>query len=339
MVAGQATILGGGIPPNHVISVSSQKQLPIETESQADLEITMGKSAEALELRGSTIPVSWVTAAEALKEIGGGKVMILGPTDIGKSTLCAYLVNRLLQGNYVTHVIDADIGQADIGPPTTISRAIPTVPIASLSELEPEAQLFIGHTSPGYVEEKLIKGIQTLAGTRREPLTIINTDGWVADPDAILYKIDLVAKVDPDIVLALEFEHDLQTILAAISAHSLRVSPSKVAMERTRSDRRSIRASGYRRFLDGAVSRQVSLGSIQIRTPKHFPSVQNSNARTLRDLIVGVLGPDDFLLQIGVLTDILDTSVSLRTRPGGEIRKIEVGHVRLSSNGNEVGFL
>jgi polynucleotide 5'-hydroxyl-kinase GRC3/NOL9 len=181
----------------------NEKQLPIETTQHANLEIALGKSAEIYEIQGSTIPHSWSLAAEALGEMNQGKVAVIGPTDVGKSTLCVYLVNRLL--GQKMFIIDADVGQADLGPPTTIGRAASKNSITSLTELVPDARIFIGDTSPGQVKEKLIDGIQRLSTGTEDALTIINTDGWIADPEAIQYKIDLITQTKPDLVIALGF--------------------------------------------------------------------------------------------------------------------------------------
>lgn len=147
LLDGQASILGAAIQSHQRTIVMDEKQLPIETTEHANLEIVLGKSAEIFEVQGSTIPPSWNLAAEALGEMKNGKVAVIGPTDVGKSTLCVYLVNVLL--GLKLFIIDADVGQADLGPPTTIARAEPKKPITSLTELVPDARIFIGHTSPG----------------------------------------------------------------------------------------------------------------------------------------------------------------------------------------------
>lgn len=339
LIGGKATILGGALPLNQSRIAERQRQLPIETESHAELEIVLGKSAKISEIQGSTIPASWKRAAAALKEMQEGKVIILGPTDVGKSTLCVYLVNKLLNDLQNLRVIDADIGQTDLGPPTTIARAAALQPIASLPELAPDARLFIGHTSPSYVQRKLIRGIQKLSSKCEGALTIINTDGWIAERDAILYKIDLITNVNPELVLGLEYADELQPILASVRAHSMKIDAAKNALERSRGDRRDIRVSSYRRFLEGALTRSINLRGIQISVPGHFPSVTALNSRKLRNLIIGLLDEDGYLMQIGILTDIERDAVRIYSRPAEEISTIEVGYVKLSTSGREIGFL
>ena len=113
LLDGQASILGATIQSHQRTTIMNEKQLPIEAAQRAKLEIALGKSAEIFEIQGSTIPPSWSIAAEALSEMNQGKVAVIGPTDVGKSTLCVYLVNRLL-GQKLS-IIDADVGQAGSG--------------------------------------------------------------------------------------------------------------------------------------------------------------------------------------------------------------------------------
>jgi polynucleotide 5'-hydroxyl-kinase GRC3/NOL9 len=338
LLAGQATILCGPFLLHQKRIIGRQKQLPLETESQAELEIILGKGAEIFEIQGSTIPASWRLAAAALNEMREGKVIILGPTDVGKSTLCVYLANKLYECGRNLRIIDADIGQTDLGPPTTIGRAVLTQSIASLQDLNPDRRLFIGHISPDTVKRKLINGIQSLSPKSEKSLTIINTDGWITDVDAIAYKMDLVAEVNPDLILGLAFANELQPILAAVHTHSMKIDPAKAVLERSSIDRRSIRTDGYRRFLEGAVTSRIGLGNVQLSFPHHLgPSVLTRNR--LRNLIVGILDGAGYLIQIGILIDIEREELRIYSRPVEGFRKIEVGYVKLSTAGIETGFL
>jgi polynucleotide 5'-hydroxyl-kinase GRC3/NOL9 len=337
LVAGHATIFGGPLTPNQKRIVSRQRQFPIETERHAELEILLGKSSRIFEIEGSTIPASWQLAAAALEEMQEGKVVILGPTDVGKSTLCVYLLNKLQQYGRNLRIIDADIGQTDLGPPTTIARAIPTRPIASMADLLPDARLFIGHTSPDSVQRKLIDGIQKLS-TEDRSLTIINTDGWIVEPQAVLYKINLITEVRPDLLVGVAHANELQPILAGVRVATLKVAAADSALERSRADRRNARVNAYRRFLEGAIMNRVLLGKVQVSCPIRLPSLTESNRLTLRNLMVGILKEGGYLSHIGILIDIESDALRIYSKPV-EIREIEIGCVKLSISGKEIGFL
>ena len=336
LLDGQASILGAAIQLHQRTSVMDEKRLPIETAQHANLEITLGKSAEIFEVQGSTIPHSWALAAEALAEMNRGKVAVIGPTDVGKSTLCVYLVNRLLRQKL--SIIDADVGQTDLGPPTTIARAEPKNPITSLTELLPDARIFIGHTSPGQVEGRLIDGIQRLSAENEDSLTIINTDGWISDPEAIQYKISLIARIKPDLVIGLGFGNELQPILAGSRAQSMTVEPASEVLPRSKSDRQKIRVNGYRRFLDGGSMRTFTLREVQV-SPESLSFLAKSKASELRNLIVGLLNENRYLVQIGVLLTFELGTIRVYCKPAREVRTIELGYLKLSTNGSELGFV
>jgi len=339
LLAGQATILGGPFQPNQVKVVVRQKQSPIETESHAEIEITLGNSGEIFEIKGSTIPASWREAAATLTQIGEGKIIVLGPPDVGKSTLCVYLVNKLLQNGASLRVIDADIGQADMGPPTTVARAAPTEPITSLQELTPDKRLFIGSISPSGVEEKLISSIQRLSIKGRRLFTIINTDGWVDGLDAALYKINLLTHLQPDLVLGLAYPNELEPILGGVRYHAMKIAAAKAALERSRVDRRSLRTDAYRRSLEGAAMRRVDLEKVRLSIPPGLGKVGGSDLRSLENLIVGILDNEGYLLQIGILIRLEHAVAVIYSRNTVPFYKIEIGYVKLSTSGKEIGFL
>lgn len=339
LLNGDASVLGGSLQRNRKLVVREEKQIPIEASSDAEIEITLGESGKIFEVAGSTIPRSWKLAVEALVEIEQGKVMVVGATDVGKSTLCTFLANELLKRGLRTCLIDADIGQTDIGPPTTIGSAVPTSFLSSLVDLTPEALIFIGDTSPSKVETKLIKGIQRLLNRARESLRVINTDGWILDPAAILYKINLITAIQPDLVIGISAGTELNPILSASRARSMGVEAPENVLSRSRTNRREIRKAGYRRFLDGGSTRTFPIDRFSVRIPGGLPPLQRWRTRDQQNLIVGFLDDEDYLLQIGVLLDFGNGLLKVYSRPVEGVRQIEVGYVKLSIDGTELGYL
>jgi len=339
LLDGEATVLGGSFALGQENIVPNQKQLPIETPNRATLEITLERSGRRIfEIQGSTIPASWRLAADALEQLQEGRVIIIGPPDVGKSTLCVFLVNRLLQKGQKVRIIDADVGQAVLGPPTTIARATPTRPITSLQDMSPDRILFIGDISPNTVQQAIIRGIQRLTTNDHGLLTIINTDGWVADLNATMYKIELMKRLNPKLVLGLSYANELDSIMRGVRLQSMKVNVSREILERTRIDRKRIRAEGYRRFLEGAVDHRVDLRRIRfpfLRSRVHETPWSSS----VRNLIVGLLDCESYLVNIGILTGVYGQTATIYSRETKAFERIEVGRVKLSGSGREIGFL
>lgn len=337
LLDGEASILGGAIQSHQRITIMNEKQIPIEAAQRAGLEIALGKSGGIFEIQGSTIPHSWSVAAEALKEMKQGRVAVIGATDVGKSTLCVYLVNRLMGRKL--YIIDGDVGQADLGPPTTIGRVEPKNSITALTELEPNARIFIGDTSPRPVMGKLIDGIGRLSARAEDSLTIINTDGWITDPEAIQYKIDLIAQTKPDLVIGLGFGNELEPILFGSGAQSMNVEPAREALSRSRSDRRKIRIDGYRRFLEGGSVRTFTPPEVQLSIPENLSFLKKSDRSEFRNIIVGLLDENRYLVQIGVLAAFEPGTIRVYCKPVEGIRTIELGYLKLATDGKELGFV
>jgi len=339
LLNGQARILGEPLMSGQRKVVPRVRQLPIESERGAEIEIILAKPGKTFEIQGSTIPPSWELAVASLREMQEGNVVILGPTDVGKSTLCVYLLNRLRRDVEILHIVDADIGQTDLGPPTSIAVATPTQPITSLTELRADATLFIGHTSPTYVQSKLISGIKRLATMDENSLTIINTDGWIAELAAIRYKINLINEIEPNLILGLAMGDELQPILRGVRNCTMQLDAAKNVLARSRADRRVTRTAAYRRFLEGGVTSTMRLRDVTFITSNHIPAVTVTNRLTLLNLIIGILDDAGYLTHIGILIDIQHDTARIYSTQRDAIRNIALGFVKLSRSGEEIGFL
>jgi polynucleotide 5'-hydroxyl-kinase GRC3/NOL9 len=338
LLSGQATALCAPLRSRKIV-VWHERQLPIETSTEAQLEILLGKLGSIFEVDGSTIPSSWYSALDALIEMDEGKVVIVGATDVGKSTLSTFLANGLLQNKISSRIVDGDIGQADVGPPTTVGSSVPSSYLSSLVDLVPSALIFIGDTSPSRVQPKLLNGIRRLLNNRKQSLTIINTDGWVSDPDAIIYKAALIEAVRPDLVLGIAIGGELEPILSRAAAISMQIEAPTTILMRSRRDRREIRAAAYRRFLDGGRARRYSVREIRVKLPYGSPQPELVQPSELRNLVVGLLDSEGYLLQIGVLLSLEEDSAKVYSRHADHLKEIELGYVKLSTAGAELGYL
>jgi polynucleotide 5'-hydroxyl-kinase GRC3/NOL9 len=338
LLSGDAEVLGASLSPQRRVIINRGRQLPVEARSESLLEILIGTSGEIFEIEGSTIPPSWTETAEALVEMETGKVMLIGMTDVGKSTLSTYLTNRILSKRLSVHVIDADIGQADVGPPTTIAHSIATTPISSLVDLKSQAIIFIGDTSPSHVETKIVDGLRRLSDRTNDSLILINTDGWVLDAEAISYKVRMINATEPELVIGLAAGKELQPILSGSHAHALSIKTAKEVLARSRNDRREARILGYRRFLEGARTRTIPLSTINLSIPPNLRTARAPKTEELSNLIVGLLNAKGYMLEMGILIGLTDDSARVYCRSVEGAHKIELGYVKLSRDGTELGY-
>jgi len=335
---GNAELLAAPLALGQKIVVRADKQAPLLAMTEVELDIELGHSAKVSEIEGTTIPKDWENASETIGFMKEGRVIVIGQTDIGKSTLCTYLANKLFREDESVALIDADIGQADIGPPATIGIARPQRYISSLGDLEPERLLFVGHTSPGHVERKLISGISKLLGESAESISIVNTDGWVLDPEAISYKVRLIESLNPDLVIGLSSDSELTAIMSASKAKCLILSGAKEALKRSQSNRRDLRTAGYRRYLYGGSVHTLPVGAVRLVVPNDLRTVE-LGPDGVRNALLGILNRDGYAIGIGVLLNVGPKVIQFYSRNISGVDGIEVGYVRVNPSGEELGFL
>jgi polynucleotide 5'-hydroxyl-kinase GRC3/NOL9 len=339
LIDGQATILGSSLDKSARLVIQQEKQLPIETEDEAEVEITLGENGAIMEIEGSSLPKSWKDVADSLDQMRTGIAMIIGPTEVGKSALCTYLMNELLNRRRTVRVVDADIGQADVGPPATIASSTPILPKPTLSSLDPDRMFFVGHNTPSFVQSQVIHGIKRMLNSDNNGLTIINTDGWILGSEAIIYKSHLISTVKPDILVGIGSEESLNPILHTTTSHSILVEPSRAVLQRTRSDRKELRKSGYRRFLNGSTVHTLKLNNVKMQLRKNIREALFTGNLDLRNVLLGFLTDKGFLDQIGILERMTPSYLTVYSKVIHEPVTLELGYVRLSRDGSELGFL
>lgn len=299
----------------------------------------IGTTGICREVNGSTVPPSWRRAAEALRR-SRGLAVILGDVDAGKSTLCTYLANTCLEDKVRTGIIDGDAGQADIGPPTTTSSSTLSRHIFNLQELTPERSYFIGDTSPSLIPDKLTRSIARLKDEllTRCDTTILNTDGWVREDQAVEHKIRLLDALRPSLVLGLSLDHELDRILDSQAWPRLRLEASNHARTRTRTERRKLREEGYRRFLQNPKNLDLRLNMVKLRMFNTSRQQRINYPSTRRGTLAGLLDENESLISIGRIVRIENGVVRVTTTATETPRTVELGAVILSSRFEEVGY-
>jgi len=302
------------------------------------LQVRIGEHGAYRQVNGSTIPPSWRDAAEILRQSPGFAV-ILGDVDSGKSTLCTYLANTCIDYKVRTSIIDGDVGQADIGPPTTTSSSTVSKHIFSLQELKPERSYFIGDTSPSSVPDKLVQSIARLKDklSTRSEITILNTDGWVREDLALRHKLQLLNSLRPDLVLGLSLDHELDPILELQQSPTLQLKASSYSRTRTREERKKAREEGYRRFLQNPKHLDLRLNTIKLRVFNVPRQQRIDQASTYKGTLAGLLDDEGVLLSIGRIERIGNGIVRITTT-AEKPRIVELGAVILSSRFVEIGY-
>jgi polynucleotide 5'-hydroxyl-kinase GRC3/NOL9 len=337
LVDGKANILASSLKKGCKITIREGKQLPVESLENCTLDCYVSDSAAYLEIIGSTLPGSWVETAETIKK---GKTIVIGNTDTGKSTFCTILANIAVNAGLKTAIIDADLGQSDIGPPGTIGLARLENHILSTSEVSPDLLYFVGYISPAPVVDKTLHGIESLLGHTANACTlVINTDGWVLDDQAIIYKKRLIDLVQPDYVVGIGRE--VSPILELTKQTSFQIDSPTAILRRTREQRRALRESGYRKYLtEGRVIR-VDVDRVQLSYSDGRTLSPGDLDPSLVNALLGMIDGKGWLLGIGVLLEVgLRGNIVKAFSPvTSGFSGIEIGAVKLNAEGIELSYL
>ena len=270
LLSGKISVLGAPLQISEKLIVREGKRLPLWVKKRVTLELMLGEGASVNEVDEGTVASSW---DEAAKEILSLKkpvtVMVVGGMDSGKTSFCTFLVNEAVMKKWRTSVIDADLGQSDVGPPSTVGFNFVTEPVKDLFDIDARDAVFVGSTSPSGSINKVIEGLIQLKDRVMEAgvdFLVINTDGWVEGEEAAAYKVQLAEKVGPSAVVGMQKGNELTPILDAL--HDVKVfvmdSPQLI-QPRSREKRKLLRELSYKKYLKGAKMQSLSLSWVKVK--------------------------------------------------------------------------
>jgi len=266
---GDASVLGAALRIGEKMVIREGKRIPIEVKKKAIFDLNLGENASLEEVDENTIPPSWEKASEEITLRGKPMaVMVIGGIDSGKTSFCVYLANEALKKKRKVAVIDADLGQSDIGPPSTIGFSRITAPVKDLFDVEAENAYFVGLTSPERAIDKVLEGLTTLKSRASETdvdFLVVNTDGWVEGEDAVKYKVQLMEIIDPNAVVGIQQEEELAPILTALKERKIFAVDSPTAIRgRNREKRKILRELSYKKYLRKAKVQSFPLSRVNI---------------------------------------------------------------------------
>ena len=269
LLSGRISVLGAPFRIGDKIIVRDGKRVPFGVRTKATFDLMLGEGASFKEIDGGTVPPSWENAAkEVLSLKKPVTVMVMGGVDSGKTSFCTFLANEALRKKWKTGVIDADLGQSDVGPPSTIGFNFVSEPVKDLFEIKAENACFVGLTSPSGAVNKVIEGLTELKNRVMEAdvdFLIVNTDGWVDGEDAAKYKIQLTKTVSPSVVVGIRQEDELTPILTALKeANFLSIDSPRLVQRRNREKRKILRELSYKKYLKQAKVQSFALYWVKV---------------------------------------------------------------------------
>jgi polynucleotide 5'-hydroxyl-kinase GRC3/NOL9 len=281
-------------------------------------------------MRQIDIPASWAWSAAEIAQRRWRKVLVIGAVDRGKSTYCGFLSRYLLAAGWRVAIVDADVGQKDIGPPATITLGYPDT---SLAQVQPAALYFVGAVSPvGYLLP-MVLGTKRLVDAAQGEFVLINTTGLVQGVGRILkgYKIEAV---QPDVIVAIEQGTELQPITRAYRNYrTLHIQPSTRVIVKTSEQRREARERAFGSYFQSATEVVLACRSL-IFQRRDVP------AGFEQHLLCGVADRRNKGLGLAIITELnwsRGTIALLTPLPAESIWILQGGDLYLTPDGCELG--
>jgi polynucleotide 5'-hydroxyl-kinase GRC3/NOL9 len=269
LLSGKLSVLGAPLRVREKLIVREGKRLPLWVKKRVTVELMLGEGASVNEVDDVIVPSSWEDAAKEILSLSKPvTVMVVGGMDSGKTSFCTFLVNEAVTKKLRTSVIDADLGQSDVGPPSTVGFNYVTEPVKDLFDIDAQDAVFVGSTSPSGAINKVIEGLIRLKDRVMEAgadFLVINTDGWVEGEEAAAYKVRLAEKLGPSAVVGMQRSNELTPILDSLHGIKVLVIDSpQLIQPRSREKRKLLRELSYKKYLKGAKTQSFSLRWIKV---------------------------------------------------------------------------
>jgi len=291
-------------------------------------------------------PKEWFDVLENLKE-EKGIALLLGATDTGKSTLVKFIISNLCQRGIKTALVDADIGQSFIGPPTTIGLAI----FESLPDWEIIQQqeiFFVGSTTPEGHFPIHLRGVKRMvdkAVSYSAEVILVDTTGFILGEGGKELKTRKINLLSPRFILALQRSGELENILNLYKENPFYKIFRLPVPEKTRSksmeERRMYRSKKFQTYFKGSKVKELATREIKIEGEVIDSSgftIPLDWALQVKGLLIGLKDIDENTLALGMI-DRMEEGMALRVFTPleniGEVKTIQLSSLELSSSYEE----
>ena len=281
---------------------------------------------------------------------------MLGPVDVGKTTVATAIASGAVTAGRRTAVVDADTGQSDIGPPTTVALALPEHPARRMEQWKPVAAFFVGDTTPEAVYRYLVDGtVRSIALARAQgaEIIVVDTTGWVEGHAAVAAKVRKLARIGPRHVVALQRGGEVEPILERLNGQVVvhRLRPSPDVRFRSPEVRRAARARRFRQYFRNGRLHTLQLDALRPGRSPRFGGGKVGQDRLLTDipfaelrhLLVGLARDDERLEAVGTVvsaTPERNSVAVLAPAPSlAGVAALHWGVLRVAPSGVEEGRL
>ncbi|UXD22326.1 hypothetical protein IPA_03560 [Ignicoccus pacificus DSM 13166] len=316
VVEGKGTLMGKVLSKSDFIIVPQWRTYVVRALEDMKVSVSLTSTSE-VKLTDYNVSKVW---EDKLNEVDAERVVILGPTDSGKSSVTATLVNIMLNKGKEIEIINSDVGQSNFCLPTTVCKTKAKDYIFTLNDLVPQVSKFTGTITPAVCQSRVIGAVASLTSSSY----VLDTDGWVEGFDAGYYKRSLLEAVRPELVIYMgEPPWWTQGPWKVLSL------PPSTGRSRSREDRRGIRKEKYRKALEGCKTIDIDLKEVH----PLYSIIFNSpwGGEELKEAVTKLIGTKPLIVVP------YNKKVIAVVRKGSKYRKVK--EVEVIEEGEERGLL
>jgi polynucleotide 5'-kinase involved in rRNA processing len=271
-----------------------------------------------------------------------GLVFLLGGIDTGKTTFATELLRRAAGAGVPGALVDADIGQSTVGPPTTVGlKLVRSVEDLSRDSLRSaNALAFVGSLSPRGHLLALVAGTAKLAVRARQEgcrLIVVDTTGFVSGLYGQILKFHKMDMTRPDHLIAFKRGGELDPIVGiARRFTSAAVAELEVGAEvkvRSVEERMTFREQQFAAYFAADVSRW------RVKPTVFMPTLPPEFDLALLDgMVVGMEDGLGSCAGVGVLEyDAAEDILRMISPITQGVRGLRLGSVRIGTDGRSRG--
>jgi polynucleotide 5'-hydroxyl-kinase GRC3/NOL9 len=287
-----------------------------------------------LDTVAETVPAAgWEDLLVTLRQ-ERGTAMFLGATDVGKSTLVRWLVERLRGTGRGAALVDADVGQSTLCLPGTVGMRLFREE-GNREDFTCNRFAFLGSPSPARIIFPLVEAAGRFAADAHgeTDLVLIDTTGLVSGELGVGLKLAKIRATGADRVIAIQRRDECEPILERLRAISVcRLAPPPLVRTRsqeTRTRRRNERLASY--FARACAEFIIHAGEAEFSRFGRDVSLRNILLEA--GAIVG-LNHGRETLALGAVTEADRDAVSFRSPLGFPkgIDRVVLGELRLEAS-------
>lgn len=223
-------------------------------------------------------------------------ILVLGALDAGKTTFCQYLIEVAINRGLKSALIDTDIGQSTIGPPTTIGMKLLLSSDDSPGQhLDGNADslYYVGAITPVRNLLPVLTGTRLMVDAAREAsseFVVIDTTGYIHENAAVMLKQQKIDIVRPHHIVCIGRSREMEKITASykmmdwLKIHYLSI--HKMALKKIRQRRQENRRTKFKTYFENTVIQNITFSEVcSARTPFFKGRIANQKeADTLMQL-------------------------------------------------------